>query len=134
MDAGSANHSLKTNSFLIGWTAIQLAARAVAGISKLKQLTEGGLAIMTITSNAANLSDYSSRMLTLHVTGMGQDSRRGTYAMTIPHRCLSQTMQGIHRRGGKVIGVNLSSAETAAAKSVAAEPPAPKPSSKRKSS
>jgi CpcD/allophycocyanin linker domain len=89
---------------------------------------------MTITSNTANLSDYGSRILTLKVTGMAQDSRLGTYTMTIPHRSLSQTMQGIHRRGGKVIGVSLSSAQSAAAKPAAAPPPPPKLPSNRKSS
>jgi CpcD/allophycocyanin linker domain len=89
---------------------------------------------MTITSNTANLSDYGSRILTLQVTGMAQDSRLGTYTMTIPHRCLSQTMQGIHRRGGKVVGVSLSSAQAVSSKSVAAESSAAKPRSTRKSS
>jgi hypothetical protein len=92
------------------------------------------MASAIIAPGTADLSDYSSRRVTIEVTGgrHQEATRLGTYKMTIPYSCLSRTIQGVHRFGGKVIGVTL-------LQSIAAEPqftpseaalgqaPAPKP-------
>jgi hypothetical protein len=67
------------------------------------------MANTVIASGTADLSDYTSRRVTIEVIG-GCDReimRLGKYTMTIPFSCLSQTIQEIHRIGGKVTGVNV---------------------------
>ncbi|BAY27530.1 rod linker polypeptide CpcD [Calothrix sp. NIES-2100] len=60
---------------------------------------------------ASGLSDYSSRRVKLEVTGGYQGMmRRGRYTITIPYSCLSQTIQSIHRLGGKITKITLPSA------------------------
>jgi hypothetical protein len=68
------------------------------------------MASTTIAPGTANLSSYSSRRVMIEVTGGSQrgQMRMGTYMMTVPYRCLSQTIQGIHRSGGKVTRVMMS--------------------------
>ena len=57
---------------------------------------------------ASELSDYSSRRVKLEVTGgFYQGMRRGRYTIAIPYSCLSQTIQGIHRLGGKITKIAL---------------------------
>jgi CpcD/allophycocyanin linker domain len=67
---------------------------------------------MTIISVASTLSDYSSRPVTvtvkrgLHHQGLKQGLKKG---ITIPYSSLSQTIQSIHRFGGSIIDITVSS-------------------------
>lgn len=62
-----------------------------------------------IASGTTDLSDYSSRQVTIEVTGGGHQEviRKGVYTMTVPYGRLSQTMQRIHRLGGKVTNITI---------------------------
>ncbi len=56
-----------------------------------------------ITPGTASVNDYSSRRVMLEVTsGQGERTRLGTYTLTVSYSDLSQTIQRIHRLGGKV--------------------------------
>lgn len=67
------------------------------------------MASAIIAPGTTDLSDYTSRRVTIEVTGgcHPQMMRMGVYTITIPYRCFSQTIQGIHRLGGKVTRVTL---------------------------
>ncbi|MBW4470590.1 MAG: phycobilisome linker polypeptide [Stenomitos rutilans HA7619-LM2] len=66
------------------------------------------MASAMIASGTIDLSDYNSRLVTIEVRGGHQEMlRKGLYTVTIPYRCLSQTMQRIHRFGGKVTNVAI---------------------------
>jgi hypothetical protein len=62
------------------------------------------MATMTVTSQYTDTTAYGSRLATLEVTGISM--RNGHQTMMVPLSRLSQTMQQIHRQGGKIISVN----------------------------
>ncbi|MGH1393020.1 MAG: phycobilisome linker polypeptide [Trichormus sp.] len=68
--------------------------------------------------------DYSSCRVTIEVTGgCHQDTmRKAKYTKTIPYSCLSQTIQGIHRLGGKITRITLSPSHTQVSKIESVEP------------
>ncbi|WP_052754455.1 phycobilisome linker polypeptide [Calothrix sp. 336/3] len=57
----------------------------------------------------SDLSDYNSRRVRVEVTGGSYQGmmHRGKYTITIPYSCLSQTIQSIHRLGGKITNISL---------------------------
>lgn len=57
-----------------------------------------------------DFSDYSSRQVTIEVTGgcHRELMRKAHYTKTIPYSCLSQTIKSINRLGGKITRVTLS--------------------------
>ncbi|WP_414579187.1 phycobilisome linker polypeptide [Anabaena sp. CCY 9402-a] len=61
-----------------------------------------------------DFSDYSSCRVTIEVTGgcHQQTMRLAKYTKTIPYSCLSQTIQGINRLGGKITCITLSPSPT----------------------
>jgi hypothetical protein len=67
------------------------------------------MASRTITPGTNDVSDYNSRLVTVEVTGgkHREMMRLGTYTLTIPYSCLSQTIQRIHRFGGKINHVTM---------------------------
>lgn len=67
------------------------------------------MASAIITPGTTDLSDYTSRRVTIEVTGgcHPEMMRMGVYTLTIPYRCFSQTIQSIHRLGGKVTRVTV---------------------------
>jgi hypothetical protein len=70
------------------------------------------MASMTVLSSTTELSDYASRSVTVEVVGGYRQMRRtAMYRMTVPYSRLSQTIQQIHRHGGKINQVTLSSTE-----------------------
>jgi CpcD/allophycocyanin linker domain len=62
------------------------------------------MATMTVTSQSTDTTAYGSRLATLEVAGVSM--RNGHQTMTVPLNRLSQTMQQIHRHGGKIVSVN----------------------------
>jgi CpcD/allophycocyanin linker domain len=68
------------------------------------------MASTVIPSGLSSTSNYSSRRVTLQVTGgISQETTRlGFYTLTIPYSSLSQTLQRIHRQGGTVTSVAMS--------------------------
>ncbi len=61
-----------------------------------------------ITPGTASVNDYSSRRVMLEVTsGQGERTRLGTYTLIVSYSSLSQTIQRIHRLGGKVSRVAM---------------------------
>jgi CpcD/allophycocyanin linker domain len=62
------------------------------------------MATMTVTSQSTDTTAYGSRLATLEVTGISM--RNGHHTMMVPLSRLSQTMQQIHRHGGKIVSVN----------------------------
>lgn len=69
-------------------------------------------------------SDYSSCRVTIEVTGgcHRNTMRKAKYTKTIPYSCLSQTIQGIHRLGGKITRITLSSSDNQLSKMESVEP------------
>lgn len=66
------------------------------------------MASMAVLSNTT-LSDYSNQTVAIEVVGGCHPLKRSaSYTMTVPYRCLSQTIQQIHRSGGKITQVTLS--------------------------
>jgi CpcD/allophycocyanin linker domain len=62
------------------------------------------MATMTVSSQSTDITSYGSRLATLEVTGISL--RNSHQTMMVPLNRLSQAMQQIHRRGGKIISVN----------------------------
>jgi CpcD/allophycocyanin linker domain len=62
------------------------------------------MATMTVTSQSTDITAYGSRLATLEVTGVSM--RNGHQTMLVPLNRLSQTMQQIHRQGGKIVSIN----------------------------
>ena len=62
------------------------------------------MATTTVISQSTDVTAYGSRLATLEVTGMS--IRNGHQTMLVPLSRLSQTMQQIHRHGGKIVSVN----------------------------
>jgi CpcD/allophycocyanin linker domain len=62
------------------------------------------MATMTVTSQYTDTTAYGSRLATLEVTGISM--RNGHQTIIVPLSRLSQTMQQIHRQGGKIVSVN----------------------------
>jgi CpcD/allophycocyanin linker domain len=62
------------------------------------------MATMTVTSQSTDITAYGSRLATLEVTGISM--RNGQQTMLVPLNRLSQTMQQIHRQGGKIVSIN----------------------------
>jgi 23S rRNA pseudoU1915 N3-methylase RlmH len=89
----------------------------------------------TIASNIGDVSTYGNRMVTITITGMNQQSTHvANQHMSVSYSRLSQTMQNIHRSGGKVVAVSMSGAAGAATASAASNnnEPANNPGSKKK--
>ena len=92
---------------------------------------------MTNTSVALgnwSLGDSSSHQVSIEVTGGSSSAltRTGVSIVTIPYNCLSQTMQRIHRLGGRVTRVTIPQTQTEV--STVASSPAPKPLSSARNS
>jgi CpcD/allophycocyanin linker domain len=60
------------------------------------------MATTSITSNLGNISSYSSRMVSITFTGGQSSMRLAHQTRSVPYDRLSQTMQNIHRQGGRV--------------------------------
>ncbi len=75
----------------------------------------------TISSNIGDVSTYGNRMVTITVTGMNQQSAHLAHQqMSVSYNRLSQTMQNIHRGGGKVVAVSIGAANSVAVAAPAA--------------
>jgi CpcD/allophycocyanin linker domain len=63
----------------------------------------------SVTANNWSLSDSNSHQVSIEVTRGSSSAltRPGISRITIPYSCLSQTMQRIHRLGGRVTGVTI---------------------------
>ncbi|MBD2356242.1 hypothetical protein H6G41_16675 [Tolypothrix sp. FACHB-123] len=72
----------------------------------------------TTSTDSGDFSDYSSRQVTIEVTGgcHRELMRKAKYTKTIPYSCLSQTIQSINRLGGKINHVTLSPSHTQVSK------------------
>jgi uncharacterized phage infection (PIP) family protein YhgE len=68
------------------------------------------MATMTVTSQSTDTTAYGSRLATLEVTGVS--IRNGHQTIMVPLSRLSQTMQQIHRQGGKIVSVNTTATAT----------------------
>jgi CpcD/allophycocyanin linker domain len=67
----------------------------------------------TISSNIGDVSTYGNRMVTITVTGLNQQSAHVAHQqMSVSYNRLSQTMQNIHRSGGKVVAVSMGGANS----------------------
>lgn len=55
------------------------------------------------SSNIASVSSHPNRLVHITVTGMKQ--RLSMQTLAVPYSSLSQTMQNIHRSGGKVLDI-----------------------------
>jgi hypothetical protein len=62
------------------------------------------MATMTVTSQSTDTTAYGSRLATLEVAGVSM--RNGHTTIMVPLSRLSQTMQQIHRHGGKIVSVS----------------------------
>jgi hypothetical protein len=62
------------------------------------------MATMNVTSQSTDLTAYGSRLAILEVSGIS--TRSGQQTMRVPLNRLSQTMQQIHRQGGRIISIN----------------------------
>ncbi len=71
-----------------------------------------------------DFSDYSSRHVTIEVTGgcHRELMRKAKYTKTIPYSSLSQTIQNINRLGGKITRVTLSPSYTQISKTEFVQP------------
>ena len=66
------------------------------------------MATTSISSNTGDVSNYSSRMITITVTGTSQQSARlANQIISVPYNRLSQAMRNIRLSGGKVVDVSL---------------------------
>ncbi len=86
------------------------------------------MATMTVTSQSTDTTAYGSRLATLEVTGVSM--RNGSQTMMVPLSRLSQTMQQIHRHGGKIVSVNTTATAPVVPQAPmvkAAAPQAPEP-------
>jgi hypothetical protein len=90
----------------------------------------------TISSNIGDVSTYGDRMVTIAVTGMNQQSTHvANQHLSVSCSRLSQTMQNIHRRGGKVLAVSMGNAKSVAVTAPVVSnnnEPANNPASKKK--
>lgn len=61
------------------------------------------------TPLSAGTTDFANRMITINVTGVCQQSvlKTSNYQVRVPYSQMSQTMQNIHRQGGKIASVQL---------------------------
>ncbi|QIR39700.1 hypothetical protein HCG51_25280 [Tolypothrix sp. PCC 7910] len=68
----------------------------------------------TTIIDPGDFSDYSDCQVTIEVIGGCHRAlmRKAKYIKTIPYSCLSQTIQGINRLGGKITRVTLSPSHT----------------------
>lgn len=78
----------------------------------------------TTIIDPGDFSDYSSRHVTIEVTGgcHRELMRKAKYTKTIPYSCLSQTIQSINRLGGKITRVTLSPSFTQVSKTEFVQP------------
>ena len=83
------------------------------------------------TIGAPQMSDYSGRILEIHVTGVcRQDVKRvSAYKMKVPHSRMNQAMREISSLGGKVVGVTVLGESRANNQPVETKP---KPKARRK--
>jgi hypothetical protein len=88
----------------------------------------------TIASNIGDVSTYGNRMVTITITGMNQQSTHvANQHISVSYNRLSQTMQNIHRSGGKVVAVSMGGTNSSAAPVVSKNnEPANNPGSKKK--
>jgi CpcD/allophycocyanin linker domain len=90
----------------------------------------------TIASNIGDVSTYGNRMVTITITGMNQQSTHvANQHISVSYNRLSQTMQNIHRNGGKVVAVSMGGANSRAATAPVVSnnnEPANNPGSKKK--
>lgn len=63
------------------------------------------MATTSITSNLGNVSSYGSRMVSITFNGGQSSMRLAHQTRSVPYDRLSQTMQNIHRQGGRVTEV-----------------------------
>ncbi|MGB3298830.1 MAG: phycobilisome linker polypeptide [Phormidesmis sp.] len=86
------------------------------------------------TMPSAGISDYQNRTMTIGVTGMRQQPllKTSDYQVQVPYSQMSQALQSIHRRGGKVAFVQLASNSPVSSKSGNAEPDSQEASSPQK--
>lgn len=96
------------------------------------------------TPTSSGVSGYNSRIVTIQVTGVCQQSvmKTSNYQVRVPYSQMSQALRTINQQGGKVASVQLMgnapvmASSTASADSDAPDAgekaPAPKKSSKRK--
>ncbi|MDJ0617467.1 MAG: phycobilisome linker polypeptide [Calothrix sp. MO_192.B10] len=63
------------------------------------------------TTGLPKLSDYSDRNVVIEVTGLCRQDvmKTSNYQVKVPFSRMSQTMQTIHRMGGKVSSVSVDS-------------------------
>jgi phycocyanin-associated, rod len=82
------------------------------------------------TIPSAGISDYQNRTVTIDVTGVCQQSvlKTSNYQLKIPYSQMSQTLQAIHRQGGKVASIQLMGNPPATSGSQPASQPAEAPS------
>jgi CpcD/allophycocyanin linker domain len=86
----------------------------------------------TIASNIGDISTFGNRMVTITVTKMNQRAMHSAHQqMSVAYSRLSQTMQSIHRNGGKVVAVSLGGATQSAPAASAAPAKQPETSSKK---
>jgi len=66
------------------------------------------MATTSIFSNIGDLSSDGSRMFTITVTGIYQQSMRlANQTISVSYSRLSQTISNIHRNGGKIVDVSI---------------------------
>jgi CpcD/allophycocyanin linker domain len=89
-----------------------------------------------ISSDIIDVSNYGNRMVTITITGMNQQfTHVANQHMSVSYSRLSQTMQNIHRSGGKVVAVSMGGANSSAATTPVVSnnnEPANNPGSKKK--
>ncbi len=83
------------------------------------------MATMTVTSQSTDTTAYGSRLATLEVAGVSM--RNGHTTIMVPLSRLSQTMQQIHRQGGKIVSVNTTATAPVIPQAAAAPQSAPAP-------
>jgi hypothetical protein len=64
------------------------------------------------SSNIASVSSHPNRLVRITVTGMKQ--RLAMQTLAVPYSSLSQTMQNIHRSGGKVLDIAIGAIDRSA--------------------
>jgi hypothetical protein len=65
------------------------------------------------SSNIASVSSHPNRLVRITVTGMKQ--RLAMQTLAVPYSSLSQTMQNIHRSGGKVLDIAIGAIDRSSA-------------------
>lgn len=91
------------------------------------------MATTNISSNIGDVSSYSSRMVTIAVTGLHQQSMRlASQTVSVSYNRLSQAIRNIHRSGGKIIDMSISPMSVEPVEEAASEQQNSNPGSKKK--